>query len=114
LKEVIKNIYRFIKYKEHRQKLAREKKIKPVQAALFAKEFSREINKLIIFFVPGADRFTGKETMSGGVISILSIAEETKKIYNLSEELTLLLSKESFGGFTNMPAKLYPITVMVL
>lgn len=35
-------------------------------------------------------------------------------IYNISEELTLLISKESFGGFTNMPAKLYPITVMVL
>ena len=95
MKEVIKNIYRFIKYKEHRQKLAREKKIKPVQAALFAKEFSREINKLIIFFVPGADRFTGKETMSGGVISILSIAEETKKIYNGNSQVGVIVCTHS-------------------
>jgi hypothetical protein len=89
---LIKNIYRFIKYKEHRQKLVRERKIKPIQTKLFNKEYNTDTTKkLIVFIVPGADRFTGNETMSGGVISILSIAEETKKIFDKNKEVSTIV-----------------------
>jgi hypothetical protein len=78
---ISKNIYRFIKYKEHRKKVFRELKIKPFQDRLLKESYSQDLKKLIVFLIPGADRKTGKETMSGGVISIVSICEETKKIF---------------------------------
>ncbi len=64
----------------------------PIQTKLFNKEYNTgTTKKLIVFMVPGADRFTGKETMSGGVISILSIAEETKKLFNKNNEVSTIV-----------------------
>jgi hypothetical protein len=91
LKELIKNIYRFIKHKEHRQKLFREFAIKKKQKTNFKAELNSNIKKLIVFTLPGADRVTGKETMSGGVISILSIAQETKNLFKNSTEIAVIV-----------------------
>lgn len=91
LKELFKHIYRFIKYKEHRQKLFREVAIKKKQKINFKAEFTSNIKKLIVFTLPGADRFTGKETMSGGVISILSLAHETKELFKNSADFAVIV-----------------------
>jgi len=38
-----------------------------------------------LFFIPGADYFSGKENISGGLISIVSLAQETSLIYQGSQ-----------------------------
>lgn len=91
MKQTAKKIYRFIKYKHYREKIAREKSIVKIHKREFSKEFNSEIKKAIVFIVPGADKDTGKETMSGGVISILSIAAETKDIFKNNKEVAILV-----------------------
>ncbi len=66
-----------------------------MQEKFFENEFSKQVKKLIVFIVPGADRFTGKETMSGGVISILSIAAETKKIFENNNDVAVMVCTHS-------------------
>lgn len=95
MKKTVQNIYRYIKYKEHREKVHREKKIKPLQQKLILDEYNNQAKKVIVFIVPGADRFTGKETMSGGVISILSIAAETKNIFKEDKEVAVVVCTHS-------------------
>jgi hypothetical protein len=86
-----KNIYRFLKYKEHRQKVFRELRIKPLQDKLLTETYSPHSKRLIVFLIPGADRRTGKETMSGGVISIVSVCEETKKVFEGDHSTAVIL-----------------------
>ena len=98
MKAFIKNIYRFLKYKEQREKVFREIKIKPIQNKLLTQNFNSNTLKLIIFFIPGADRKIGKETMCGGVISI---CEETKKLFkNDATSATILCTLNSDNLFS--------------
>lgn len=89
--EFLKNIYRYIRYKDFRRKLSREKSILPKQKKLIQQDYNQDALKIIVFIVPGADKITGKETMSGGVISILSIAAETKKIFEKNIETAVVV-----------------------
>lgn len=95
MKEKIKYVYRFIKYKSYRDKYFREPDIKAIQKKNFMTEFNSDVDKAIIFLVPGADGKTGKETMSGGVISILSIAQETKNIFEKKQNVAVLVCTHS-------------------
>jgi len=47
---------------------------------MIGKEYDANAKHLIIFFVPGADLFTGKDNISGGVLSIASLYNESKKL----------------------------------
>jgi hypothetical protein len=79
--KIIKFFYRLFRYPAEWSKQIREIQIRKNQAREI-KNFNRDANKLIVFFVPGADYITGKETISGGLISIVSLAEESRKIFS--------------------------------
>lgn len=81
---------RLIRYPEERNNLVREIKVRSTQNFNIRNNFSPSSERLIIFIVPGADRYTGKETISGGVISLVSLCEETEKLKNIHGSDTLM------------------------
>jgi len=80
----IKTVYRLFRYKAEWKKQFREVKIRKNQKASISK-IDPKTEKLILFFIPGADYFSGKENISGGLISIVSLAQETSLIYQGSQ-----------------------------
>jgi hypothetical protein len=84
-----KRVFRFLRYPEERTRFFREYRIKKEQDRLL-RDFDANTRSLIIFFVPGADRKTGKETISGGVISIVSLCEETAALKDVHDSLTIM------------------------
>ena len=78
--ESIKKILRFFRYGNERRKVFREIKIRRQQNILIKKNYKQNEENLIVFIVAGADWFTGKDNISGGIMSIASIYEETKKL----------------------------------
>ncbi len=86
----LKRLFRFVKYGSERKRFFRELKIKRIQDHILQKEYDRNETHLIVFFVPGADRETGLETISGGVISLVSLCEETKKLREVHHAQTLM------------------------
>lgn len=91
MKAIVKQAYRFFKYSDNRREFFRAFKIKRVQNKLLTENFNQSAEKLIVFLVPGADRKTGKETMSGGVISIVSICEESELLFATSSSTEVIL-----------------------
>jgi hypothetical protein len=85
---ILKIIYRLFRYKAEWHKQFREIGIGKKQFELINKLDNRT-EKLILFFIPGADYITGKEQISGGLISIISLAQETRGLLIQSEFLTL-------------------------
>jgi hypothetical protein len=105
----IRKIYRFLRYKGERKKLQREIGIRKKQDQLLGKLYNPAGNKLIIFIVPGSDLVSGKDKISGGVISIVSICEETSALSDqhmaqtimcTAAEDHLLLKHEMFDNET--------------
>ena len=86
--QIIKTIYRLFKYKAEWRKQFREIKIRAQQKEII-KSFDSKTEKLIIFLIPGAEYYSGKESISGGLISIISIVQETSSIFNGSDTITL-------------------------
>jgi hypothetical protein len=66
----------------------REINVKALQRQAISR-INPKSEKVIIFFIPGAQMDTGKEKISGGLISIISLMEETKRIYSNSEKIVL-------------------------
>jgi len=95
MRKIAQHIYRFIKYKNQRKKIFRELKINPKQNKLLQQNFLPTTKKLIIFLIPGADWNTGKETMSGGSISIVSICEETKRLFEKNKDIAVILCTQN-------------------
>lgn len=58
------------------KRLATEARIKQKQDKAI-RNFDRKTRKLIVFLIPGADKATGTEKISGGTISIVSLREES-------------------------------------
>jgi hypothetical protein len=75
---LMKQVYRFIYYKHERNKSFRELGIRRKQNKLIKEQYKADARNLIIFYVPGADLLTGKDNISGGVLSIASLYKETK------------------------------------
>lgn len=90
----IKTVYRLFRYKAEWKKQFREFKIRKLQKASIT-IIDPESEQLILFFVPGADYFTGKENISGGLISIVSLAQETTRIFE--GKVTKLLCATYYG-----------------
>ena len=86
--QIIKIIYRLFKYKAEWRKQFREIKIRRHQKEII-KYFDSKTEKLIIFLIPGAEYYSGKENITGGLISIISLAQETTKIFKGSDTITL-------------------------
>lgn len=84
LLNIIKTVYRLFRYKAEWKKQFREVKIRKNQKASIGK-IDPKTEKIILFFIPGADYFSGKENISGGLISIVSLAQETSLIFQGSQ-----------------------------
>jgi hypothetical protein len=85
-----KEIYRFIKYKNHRRRFFTEIKIRKAQDRIIKNQVLSNTRRLIIFLVPGANPLTGKDEISGGVLSIASLYEESSKLKDLHESKVLV------------------------
>ncbi len=88
IQKIIKSIYRLIKYKAEWRKQFREIHIRKLQR-LSIHKIDSETEKIILFFIPGAEYFSGKENISGGLISIMSLVQETSNLYNNSTVKTI-------------------------
>jgi hypothetical protein len=82
--------YRFIRYRNHRRKVLREPAVRRKQDEWLAQSFDLSGKKLIVFLVPGCDIVTGKDNISGGVISIVSLCEETKALESEHKGQTIM------------------------
>ena len=87
--EFLKPVFRFIYYVDERKKAFRELSIRKSQN-IAIRNFDLKANRLIVFIVPGADRATGNEKISGGIISIVSICEESSKLFHIHEAETIM------------------------
>lgn len=83
LPESFKNVLRFFRYSTHRQQYFREIRIKKIQNKKIIQEYSARSKKLIVFIAVGADRATGKDKISGGAISIVSLCQESKGMIDI-------------------------------
>jgi hypothetical protein len=81
---------RFLRYPEERARFFRERILKKHQDERLSHGFQKQTESLIVFFVPGADRKTGNENVSGGIISLVSLCEETMKLENAHNAKTLM------------------------
>lgn len=84
---LIQFIYRWIKYPSFRERVAREPALRKAQKVDFGQSFSADKKKWVVFVIPGADFFTGRERISGGLISITSLCTESRKLLTDSNVL---------------------------
>ncbi len=75
----IKPVIRFLYYRQERAKAFREPGIRKAQDE-HIKQYDASTRKLIVFLIAGADYDTGIDKISGGIISIVSLCEESKKL----------------------------------
>lgn len=88
----IKPLLRFVYYKNERKKVFREIKIRKQQNLFIEKQYGKNSRKLIIFIVDGSDWFTGKDSISGGILSIASIYEETIKLKSVHNAEVIMVT----------------------
>ena len=81
-------LFRLFKYKAEWKKQFREFKIRRHQLQAI-NNIDPTTEKVIVFFIPGADYLTGKENISGGLMSIISLAQESSKIVNCISTATI-------------------------
>lgn len=84
----VKIVYRLFRYKAEWKKRFREIQIRKVQRKSI-KLLNPKVQKLIIFFIPGPEYYSGKENITGGLISIVSLAQETMHIFSDSSIQTI-------------------------
>lgn len=73
-----------------RRRVRREVKVKQLQDELLPKLYPADTKKLIVFLLDSVDLETGKEKVSGGLLSIHSLFEETLKLQPVHGAATLL------------------------
>lgn len=82
LPSFIKSIIRFFYYPQERARIFRELKIVTIQNERI-KQYNKEAKRVIFFLIPGADFFTGSDRISGGIISIVSLCEESNRLRDI-------------------------------
>ncbi len=78
--QVIKRAAKWILDPVERKRAKREAKVRRDQDKFLSDQYPASARKLILFFLDSADVHTGKETVSGGLLSINSIFEETVRV----------------------------------
>jgi hypothetical protein len=78
-----------------RRRLIREYHIRKSQDALIQEQYDRQGADLVVYIVDGADWITGKEKISGGLLSIASMFEEAKKLPELSSHQVMMAVLDS-------------------
>lgn len=82
--------YRFVKYKNQRKKVFREVGIRKAQDDSIKRCYKPDQTKLIVFIVPESDWATGRDKISGGTMSIVSICQETAIMEDIHGAQTIL------------------------
>lgn len=88
--EFFKKSYRLLKYKNERRKFVREFAIRKKQDQQIRDYYNPSGEKLIVFIVPGGDPSTGKDKITGGTISIVSLCEETAAMKDIHGAQTIM------------------------
>jgi hypothetical protein len=78
-----------------RQRFFREIKIRRAQDSLIREQYDRHNGNVVVYIVDGGDWITGKERISGGLLSIASMFEEVKKLPELSSCQFLMATLDS-------------------
>ncbi len=78
-----------------RQRLIREFHIRKSQDSLIKQQYDPLGANLVVYIVDGADWITGKEKISGGLLSIASMFEEAKKLPELSSHQVIMVVLDS-------------------
>jgi hypothetical protein len=81
--------------RSERAKLLRELKIRKAQNTLIGAQYDSRQTSLIVYIVDGADWVTGRERISGGLLSIASLFEETKKLQELHGVRVIMVTLDS-------------------
>lgn len=92
----IKNLTKFLLFKRGRKILLEEFKSLQSQKKLIP-FLNRGAKKLTIFFVPGRNPLTGDDDINGGIISIVSLFEESVKLCNGADEEVVLCTFPGHG-----------------
>jgi hypothetical protein len=107
----IKPLLRLFRYRNERKKFVREIFIRKRQNELLQAHYNADAAKLIVFLVIGSEWSTGRDEISGGIISIVSICEETATLREIHGAATimctinnahLLLKHERFQNNTDV------------
>lgn len=105
--EIVKIIYRLVRYKSEWKKQWREFSIKRSQNKLIYQNFNTETESLIVFLTVGANYDSGKADISGGMISIISLAEESQQLFQSEASEVICCTKNNdhlllkFSNFEN-------------
>ncbi|WP_114781597.1 hypothetical protein [Botryobacter ruber] len=78
--KTLKSFVKFFINESFRRKIIREIPIRKRQNIYLKSKDATGSGKIIIFLIDGADERTGKEQVTGGIMSIASIYEETNKL----------------------------------
>ncbi|HTL07114.1 MAG TPA: hypothetical protein VL307_02615 [Chitinophagaceae bacterium] len=90
LPDFIKPALRLLRYSKERRKWVRERFIKKEQDRLLPLHYDKNVKSLIVFFALGSDWATGKDEISGGILSIVSVCEETAKLADVHKSETIM------------------------
>lgn len=71
---------RYVLRQTERNKVARERLIRRAQDEEISRQYEGSGARVIVYLVDGADWVTGREKLSGGLLSIASMYEETRKL----------------------------------
>jgi len=97
MKELFKFIYRWFRYPQQRRRVNLNKTVIPIQDKKIVSQYNKETKNLIVFLVPGAQWEQGKEKISGGLISICSLYEETIKLKNIHNAEVIMVTHKEDG-----------------
>jgi hypothetical protein len=86
----LKRTYRLLRYRNERHKFSREIGIRKRQNHLLTQNYDSAITRLIVFLVPGSDWATGRDKISGGVLSIASLYGETRAIESVHQSKLIM------------------------
>ena len=84
LPSYIKTPLGFIKSPRMRKRIFAERKIKKQQDKAIG-HFDPAAKKLVVFLVPGADMATGTDKISGGILSIVSLCQESAAMKDIHQ-----------------------------
>jgi len=90
----VKQLAKWVLRPAERKRAKREATVRRNQDKFLADHYPANARKLIIFFLDSADLDTGKEAVSGGLLSIHSILEETIRLKEWHDAEVLLCTVE--------------------
>lgn len=95
--EIVRFIYRWIRYPQQRRRVDLNKIVMPIQDREIEIQYKKETKNLIVFLVPGGQWEQGKEKISGGLISICSLYQETIKLKNIHNAEVIMVTHKEDG-----------------